>query len=372
MKIVADLEIPYIEDYFSDEGELVLKPGRSLRSEDVKDADLLIIRSVTPVNETLLKGSSVKWVGTVTTGLDHLDLAWLKAAGISWASAAGYNAEPVSDYLIAVLAALGQEALPKTAGLIGVGRVGSKVAKRLEALGLKLFLNDPPRAAAEASFSSSPLSSLAAADLVSLHLPLTIGGEYPSFHLLAEDFLAASSQPKLLINTSRGALLDSSVLKQQKEHWHYCLDVWEGEPLLDLELLEAATIATPHLAGYSVQCRYRGIALIHQAVVEAGFIQAKARTALTIPAQTLRFGGRAVSWQEAVLKVFNPLEVTEVMKETLLKEPAKCATLFDRLRKAYIGDSIERHEFASTSLEDLQLAASDRSILKHLGFIIKE
>lgn len=382
MKLVADIDLPFVRDYFGSAGNLVLKPGRLIDHADLLDADLLLVRSITKVDEALLQGTPVKFVGTVTTGVDHLDTAWLDQAGIPWRSAAGYNALPVAEYVIASIAALQlQKILPSSAlrvGLIGAGQVGGRVAEYCRQLGHDVLICDPPRAEAEKNFSSHPLSDFNALDLVTVHTPLTTTGRHPTYHLINSSFLRSAKKKAVLLNTSRGAVVDFSALPENQENWTYGLDVWEGEPEIDLDRLQAAAIATPHLAGYSVQCRYRGIELIHRACRELQLIAANTPPVPPLPSQRLSFGGKKPGWQEVVLAIFDPLSATRVMKESLSKEnvllkgAGKCATLFDELRQQYIGDGIQRHEFGYTTVSNLRLEEKDRYALTKLGITIEE
>lgn len=381
LKIVADCDLPFIRDYFADAGELVLKPGRFLERQDLLDADLLLVRSVTLVNENLLRGTAVKFVGTVTTGIDHLDTTWLDRNGILWRSAAGYNAVPVADYVISVIAALQQErrlASTLRMAVVGVGQVGGRVAERCQRLGFDVLLSDPPRAEREENFPSYSVSDFKNVDLVSLHTPLLSSGQHPTYHLINADFLRATTQAAVLLNTSRGAVVDFSALQQEDGRWGYCFDVWEGEPQIDLNILHASCIATPHLAGYSQQCRYRGIDQIYRACCELQLVDPVTKAFPVLPKQRLSFGNRQVSWQEVVLTIFNPLAVTQAMKaiflgkNDVLKEPGKCAKLFDELRQQYIGDQIKRHEFGATTVCELRLQEKDRYALKQLGITIEE
>lgn len=376
LKIVADEDLPFLQRYFEGAGELIVKPGRSLVRADLLKADLLLVRSVTRVDESLLRGTPVKFVGTVTTGFDHLDTAWLDSAGILWRSAHGYNAIPVAEYVIASIAALQmQNRLAKEAlriGVVGVGQIGSLVAKWCTFLGYTLLLSDPPRKELDPLFTSCDLSALNNLDLITLHTPLTKEGKYPTQHLINASFLNLSKNKSVLLNTSRGAVVDFAALQQEEDRWTYGFDVWEGEPKIDLKRLRGAALATPHLAGYSLQCRYRGIDMIYEACRELGFVAEASKSPLSQPRQHLSFAGQELSWQEVVLSIFNPLTVTAVMKETLLKESEKCATLFDELRQHYIGHAIARHEFGATTVSELTLKEKDRNILTKLGITIEE
>lgn len=375
MKILADIDIPFVNDYFADGGELILKPGRLIEHGDVKDVDILLVRSVTPVNEALLRNTAVKFVGSVASGVDHVDTAWLAQAGIQWCAASGYNAIAVSDYVMSVLAALYHEQSvlpPLRVGVVGVGHVGSHVAARFKSLGFEVYLSDPPRAEQEKDFNSTAFSVFPSLDLVTIHTPLTRSGKYPTYHLIDAAFLRATSKKNRLINASRGAVVDAKALSNTLGHLHYCFDVWEQEPDIDLSILQSALIATPHLAGHSVQSRHRGIDMIYHAACEAQMITPATRPLPAFSRQDLSFDDRSMTWQAVVLAIFNPLDVTVAMKEVLLKEPRKCATLFDQLRQHYIGSNITRHEFGFTTISRVRLAEKDRYILTQLGIHIKE
>ncbi|OGT47735.1 MAG: hypothetical protein A3E83_04850 [Gammaproteobacteria bacterium RIFCSPHIGHO2_12_FULL_41_20] len=369
MKIVADQHIPFVEHYFGHLGELVLKPGRQIEHRDLLAADILLVRSITKVNAVLLQDTAVKWVGSVTTGHDHLDIPWLEQHGIGWSTTAGFNATPVVEYVVCTIAALQcmgmltQQTLQ--ACVIGVGKIGQQVADVLNMLGWKVIFCDPLRAAQESSFVSIALEECADMDLITLHTPLTHTGQHSTFHLIDHAFLQRQKAQAVLLNTGRGAVVDSAALKKYGRFMQVCLDVWEHEPRIDRDSLQEATIATPHIAGYSVQARYRGVAMIYQAAQRAGMIdETTAALPLPPPVQTCVFSGATRTWQEVVLTLFNPWLTTQVMKTALLSDDQ--GGVFDQLRKEFK----DRHEFASVSLADVVLAEQDRRVLTALGFNI--
>lgn len=193
MKIVADENIPCLDYYFRNGHELILKPGRQIHQQDVVDADILLVRSVTPVTKALLQDSSVKFVGSTTTGFDHLDLDYLKANHIEWEVAKGCNATAVVEYVLSVIAALQQQERlafsGKRAGVIGAGRIGSEVIHKLKILGFEVLACDPLRAQVDPNFISTPLAEIMDVDFISLHTPLTCSGQYSTFHMIDKDFL---------------------------------------------------------------------------------------------------------------------------------------------------------------------------------------
>src|SRR5579885_737321 len=366
MKIVADANIPFIKEYFGSYGELVLVPGRSISSSDVKDADILLVRSITHVNEKLLAHSKVRFVGSVTAGADHLDTKWLDQAGIVWRVAVGFNAPPVADYVISVNAAMQNRQLLARdqfkAAIIGVGNVGRLVAEKLSFLNANLVLCDPLRAMVEADFPNVQLDDLSDLDLISLHVPLTTIGEYPTYHFISKDFLQRQKPGCILLNASRGAVIDSSGLVKHGAHLHWCFDVWEHEPKIDKAVLERALIATPHIAGYSVQSKTRGIDMIYHLAAEAGMIEEQPISPITIPHQQLSFSGESHGWQDIVLGVFNPMVVTAMMR-TLLLPAHEYGPLFDEMRNHFN----YRHEFRYSRIVDAKLTEQDRLLLQRFG-----
>lgn len=367
MKIVADANLPYVEDFFAGYGQITRILGREISAKDVRDADILLVRAVTKVNAQLLEGSQVKFVGSMTAGADHLDTAWLDQRGIKWSTTPGFNAPPVADYIISVVAALMQRRLmpPKTfkAAVVGVGHIGKLVSAKLKLLGADVIECDPVRAKAENNFVSVPFAEITDVDLVTFHVPLTSDGEYPTRHMVDKQFLTHQKSGCVLINASRGAVIDSEALKQHGAHLLWCLDVFEHEPDVENTLLEKAALSTPHIAGYSVQGKVRGMKMLYQAVCDAGFVDAKSVDPVPMPSQTLQFSGSNHRWQDIVLGVFNPAVMTAMMRTTLLPV-ANHGALFDAMRHRFQF----RHEFAYTRIPGLVVSNQDVRILAHLGF----
>ena len=258
LKIVADDRIPFLKGVLDPLVDVVYLPGTKMTSADVADADAIFIRTDTPCNESLLHRSRVRLIVTASIGYDHIDTAYCESAGIQWANAPGCNSLSVQQYIIAALLVLAKEKKwnlsDMTLGVIGVGNVGSKAANAGVALGMRVLLNDPPRAEQEGDIQFTPLNQLLSqSDIVTCHTPLTKEGLYPTYHLSSYDFFDRMKNGAVYINTSRGAVADSAALKQavQSKLSAYILDVWEGEPNIDLKLLKNAIIGTPHIAGYS-------------------------------------------------------------------------------------------------------------------------
>ena len=254
-KLVVDSFVWGAKEAFAPLGELSLLPHQDINAQAIQDADILITRSSTQINQTLLQGSSVRFVGTATIGDDHVDKAYLKARNIVFSSAAGSSTQSVVEYMLAVFFTL--EDMGKLSfsndklGIIGVGRIGGLLNKACEKLGLQTLLNDPPR-----GLNTSLDDILETADILTLHTPLTHDGEYPTYHLIGEAELA-KFQGRGIINAGRGACVDNAALlnwlNQDKEHFAV-LDCWEGEPNIHLDLLKhpQVLIATPHIAGHSL------------------------------------------------------------------------------------------------------------------------
>jgi erythronate-4-phosphate dehydrogenase len=274
IKIVADHKIPFLKGALEDKAEIIYLPGARISKKDLLDADGLIIRTRTRCDRTLLEGTRVSFIASATIGYDHIDTAWCDSSGIRWTNAPGCNSSSVQQYLVSTLLYLadkrGLDLKKLTMGVIGVGNVGEKVRKAGEALGMKVLLNDPPRARKEGPEGFVSLDTLLEeAQILSLHVPLNRGGEDNTFHLVDRDFLASCQRDCILINTSRGAVVDEAALKdgiRNSKLSDVILDVFEREPLLDRGLLELLSLATPHIAGYSLDGKANGTAMSVQAL----------------------------------------------------------------------------------------------------------
>lgn len=276
MKLVVDANIPASEACFAEFGKVIRLPGRDITPQDVKAADALIVRSVTRVDGALLANSRVRFVGTCTIGTDHIDTAYLQAQDIAFASAPGCNAEAVVDYVLASLLTLaerqGGALRQRCVGVVGVGNVGSRLLARLKALGVKVLACDPPRAAREGRAGFAPLSTLISqCDVLCLHTPLVTEGPYKTHHLLGAQQLKSLKPGSILVNAGRGDCLDNAALAHQLSQQAgltAVLDVWENEPTIDPQLQALAALATPHVAGYSLDGKLRGSLMIHHALAE--------------------------------------------------------------------------------------------------------
>jgi len=267
LKIITDDKIPFLKGVLEPYVDVVYLPGAKITAPDVKDADAIFTRTRTKCDASLLENSRVKLIATATIGYDHIDTAYCDAAGIRWVNAPGCNSGSVQQYLTAVITTLAHKRKLKlsdlTTGIIGVGNVGSKVALVARTLGMRVLLNDPPRADREGHEAFTSLGQLLPeCDIVTCHTPLTKEPPYPTYHLASDDFFNRMKKGSIFINTSRGPVTDSQALKQAiTTKLSACiLDVWEDEPHPDASLLAETFIGTPHIAGYSSDGKANGTA----------------------------------------------------------------------------------------------------------------
>ncbi len=372
MKIIADENIPRVNEYFGSLGNVVSLPGRKITPADVKDADALIVRSVTQVNETLLKGSAVKFVGTCTIGTDHLDTEWLDSMGISWASAPGCNANSVVEYVFSALAALNVDWRGKSFGIIGCGNVGGALYRRLTSLGLPCVVFDP-LLSSEQNADLSNLETVLKADVVCCHAPLTTTGESPSYHLLNAENLPYLKGDAVLINAGRGAVIDNAALLNQlrrRNDLTVVLDVWEGEPEPLMPLLEKVQIATPHIAGYSYDGKVRGAEMIYQALCRDQRLEGDCSFE-SIEESRLLSGDLSV--ENSILSAYNIRADDARMREQLKNLQGKTlGEQFDLLRKHYPVRR-EFHNYAIDSSELLHWNVNQDSLSekRSLGFKVR-
>ena len=286
MKIIADENIPYVKECFDSVGEVTTISGRKIAAEGVKDADALLVRSITKVNEKLLAGSCVKFVATATIGTEHIDQDYLSQNNIAFASAPGSNANSVAEYIVSALLRLADkynfDPAEKSIGIIGTGNVGSKVEQKAAAMGMNVFLNDPPLARQTHKAKYVPLSDLFGCDIITLHTPLTSEGIDKTYHLADEKFFDSLKDDVIFINSSRGSVTDSRALKKALAHGKIkaaVLDVWENEPNIDIELLKMVDLVTPHIAGYSYDGKVAGTIMIYNSL--CGHFGIKAEKVIT-------------------------------------------------------------------------------------------
>ena len=360
MKIVADNKIPFLKGVFEPYAQVVYLPGKSIDREAVKDADALITRTRTRCDRALLENSSVKHIATATIGFDHIIVPEVEALGILWNNAPGCNANSVGQYMTSSLLALGTELEGKTLGVVGVGHVGSIVARYAEALGMKVLRNDPPREEAGEKGFVSLDEVLEKSDMVTLHVPLEYEGKYPTYHMADEKFFARMKKGAIFFNASRGEAMETEAVKKALKSGQIAkciIDVWENEPAIDRELMEMSFISTMHIAGYSTDGKANGTTASVRAVartlnIPELFEWTPAQIPEPLEAREIPYS----SVRELVLHTYDPRRDSGALK----KESDK----FEELRGSY---PIRRefHAFTVTNVPD-----EKKALLQSLGFNI--
>lgn len=274
MRIFADENMPLVQQFFNQFGDVNLFNGRHVSAAQLQDADILLVRSVSNVNAQLLQhNTKLRFVGTATIGMDHIDQTYLAARNVAFASAPGCNAQSVVEYVLSSLWCLADKyqwpLAEKTIGIVGVGNIGSRLAQALQALNIRVLLCDPVRARNEIGFNHTDFTTLCQqADIISFHTPLTSSGNDATKHLLNADTLALLKPDCALINASRGAVIDNQALLQDlsraAKRRAVVLDVWEQEPDILTALLPYVDIATAHIAGHSIEGKARGTEMLYQ------------------------------------------------------------------------------------------------------------
>ncbi|MGB5177195.1 MAG: 4-phosphoerythronate dehydrogenase PdxB [Gammaproteobacteria bacterium] len=377
MKIIADENIPCVQQAFASLGEVSLLPGRSMQAEQVCTADILLVRSVTRVDASLLQGSSVRFVGSATIGFDHVDRDYLQQRDIGFATAPGSNATSAAEYVVSALMVLsaqqGFELAGKTVGIIGCGNVGARVHRRLSALGMHCLVNDPPLQASAGHDDFVSLDAALQADIVTLHVPLTKSGPYPTWYLLDAAALGRLKPGASLINTARGAVVDNRALDALlavRDDLSVVLDVWENEPSISATLLQKVALGTAHIAGYSYDGKLRGTEMIYRAACDyfSRPVQWHAADELQRAASIdLRLHDSddvlAVA-RAAVLACYDIREDDARLRATLSLPVTERAPAFDRLRKDYP----LRREFSESTVLLGEPARALAQLLSGLGF----
>ncbi|PMQ10925.1 Erythronate-4-phosphate dehydrogenase [Pseudomonas sp. AD21] len=348
MLIVADENIPLLDAFFAGFGEIRRVPGRSIDRATVEQADVLLVRSVTNVNRALLEGSKVRFVGTCTIGTDHLDLEYFNEAGITWSSAPGCNARGVVDYVLGSLMTLaeieGVDLTQRTYGVVGAGEVGGRLVKVLKGLGWNVKVCDPPRQAAEGGDYVSLEQIIEQCDVISLHTPLTRSGGGATWHLFDQQRLQQLKPGAWLINAARGPVVDNAALRKvllQREDLQAVLDVWEAEPEVDVALAELCVLATPHIAGYSLDGKQRGTAQIYEAYCEFIGQPVSIQLSELLPApwlsQVTLHADSDPAWALAMLcrGVYDPRRDDADFRRSLVGNVGEQRAAFDVLRKQY-------------------------------------
>jgi erythronate-4-phosphate dehydrogenase len=274
MRIIADNKIPFLKGVFEPFCEIEYIQGDKIDNQSLKDADVLIVRTRTICNERLLKNTSVNLIATATIGYDHIDTEYCEKNKIKWVNAPGCNSGGVMQWFMAALLYYSKlnsiNLLDKTLGVVGVGNVGKKVVRFAEAIGMKVILNDPPREEQEGSCIFRGIETIKReCDIITFHVPLNNFGKHKTHHLVNNEFIKGLNEGTILLNSSRGEVFDTSSLldaNTTKKLGGIILDVWEKEPSISLDLLHNAKLATPHIAGYSIEGKANGTAAVVKAV----------------------------------------------------------------------------------------------------------
>ncbi|WP_369983879.1 4-phosphoerythronate dehydrogenase PdxB [Thalassolituus sp.] len=376
--IVADENIPLIEQFFGEFGEITRLPGRSMKASDLSNADILLVRSVTEVDASLLAGTPVKFVGTATIGTDHIDTEYLDSKGIGFASAPGCNAQAVVDYVLSALSVIvdsrGIEFADLSVGIVGVGNVGLLLRQRLEQMGMTVRATDPFKDEEDVGELTS-LDDVLSCDVVSLHTPLERGGEHPTWHLINEARLKQMAPDACLLNACRGAVVDNAALSahlKQAPDFVAILDVWENEPELDLELMELCSLATPHIAGYSLDGKMKGTELIYQAACGYFGLPVRLKLGQFLPEPGIRrvdFSAEVPIHQalRTAIRASYEIRVDDGVMRSVMRRSQNLRESFDRMRKDYPlrRDTINLRVGVPSRAHDLQ------DVLEATGFDVR-
>jgi erythronate-4-phosphate dehydrogenase len=373
MKIVVDKNIPFIRGVLEKYADVVYLPGGVISRTDVMDADALIVRTRTKCDAALLEKTNVRFIATATIGHDHIDAEFCDEHNILWTNAEGCNSSSVQQYLGATLVYCASKlnfSLPeKTIGIVGVGNVGSKVATLCRAFGMRVLLNDPPRQRREGGEAFVSLATLVnQADIITFHVPLNDGGEDNTFHLADAALLSKLKAHQILINTSRGEVVDGATLKSMLARGDIAgciLDVWEKEPAIDLELLKRVDIGTPHIAGYSADGKANGTAMSVNALSKIFNLGIRDWYPADVPPPV----------QPQITIDCGPLSHEEVLSTAIRRTYDICAD-DERLRAAPAGFEKQRaeyplrREFTSYTITLLNAHGDIEASLKKIGFTI--
>jgi erythronate-4-phosphate dehydrogenase len=361
MKIVCAETVLLGREAFSNAGTTVVIPDREITRDDLLDADALLVRSKTKINAQLLRGTPVQFAGSATAGTDHMDTAWLESNGIYWCASPGCNANSVSEYVIAALLVLGRrhglDLESRTIGVIGCGQVGSRVAAKCEALGMRVLRNDPPLAALSADPDFLPLETvLAESDIVTLHVPLVKDGPWPTLRMADYRFFEQLRPGAIFINSARGCVCDYDALLDARQSGtvsRMVIDVWNPEPAFRLDVLTMADLASPHIAGHSFEGKINGTIACYNELCNFFEIPRKWDVSASLPAPQVPVIETACNGRDdeellnGLVKPVYDIEVDDsLIREAAAADEIARARNFDALRKNYR----TRREFGATEV----------------------
>jgi erythronate-4-phosphate dehydrogenase len=374
--IVVDENIPNAREYFSSIGDVTCVNGRSLSNKQVLDADILLVRSVTPVNRNLLHGSRVRFVATATIGVDHLDTDYLDAMGIGWSSAPGSNANSVVDYVVSALCRLEGVLASLLAGarvgIIGMGNVGGRLYQRLDGLGIDCRGFDPLIPQNRYPVLTT-LSEVLDCEVICCHTPLTADGLHATHHMIDHGVLSQLKQGTVLINAGRGGVIDNEALLKAlsaRDDLRVVLDVWEGEPAIDADLLALVNYGTAHIAGYSLEGKLAGTEMIYQACCR--FLRLADKTGGSVNNDTVQIDmdsrhSLVAGLKDAVLSCYDINDDDQRLRDAYStgNDGESRAHAFDQLRKNYP----IRREFSRCRIGNWQILDENlQARLRALGF----
>lgn len=377
MNLITDENITYAKEAFSGFGKLKLLNGRLIKNNELRDTDVLIVRSITNVNEELLANSKVQFVGTATIGTDHIDLNYLKSNQIAFADAKGCNTDSVAEYVFTALLKIASEEKiilkEKTIGVVGIGNIGSKVVRLAESLGMKVLKNDPPLERNGIGKNYVPLDEILKADIITYHVPLNMDGIDKTFHLLNKNRLSKIKSGTIIINTSRGPVIDNNALlkEHEKKNFELILDVWENEPAINEDLLSKTKVGTAHIAGYSFEGKVNGTKMIYDALCKFYNIEPAWRPVLPKTEQIDLRIPEGKTDEEKLYRLFSYIYDIEKDDSKLRNitnfKPNEQAGFFDRLRKEYP----VRREFSNYNIRLSDNETHLKPILESFRFKVK-
>jgi len=360
LTILADENIPLAREAFGTLGEVRLLHGRRITRDALSDVDLLIVRAITNVDRSLLAGSPVRFVGTATSGSDHVAIDELAPMGVAFYAALGCNANAVAEYMVAAWLTLarrrGRPLAGRRVGIVGVGHVGSLVADKARALGMVPVLNDPPKARETGDARYRPLDELFDCDIITCHTPLTRDGLDPTYRLISDQFFSRLTPGAWFCNAGRGEVVDEAALGRALDRGHLgaaVLDVWDHEPAIDHQLVARVDIATPHIAGYSLEGKLNGTAMVYTAAcrflgVEPIWVGEAEAPPPPVPRITVAVAERTDVdvLADVVAAVYPITRDDEALRRTAMMTSAERGAAFDQLRATYP----MRREFRQTAV----------------------
>lgn len=378
MKILADENILFVREAFSGLGAVRTLPGRAIGASEVAEAEVLLVRTVTPLNESLFGSKSPVFVGSASSGIDHVDGDCLSRRGIPFAHAPGSNARSVAEYVLSALVHLAHARdfvlREKRLGIVGAGHVGGHVREMATSLGMECVLNDPPLARETGDPIYRPIEDIYDCDIVTFHVPLVGMGVDRTQHQVDRSFIERMRPGFILFNTSRGPVVDSEALLHGLETGIVggcVLDVWEHEPEIHPGLLEAGDIVTSHIAGYSFDGKLKGTLQIRAALVKSLGLECAWDPGPLLPPPdmpTLDLEPTEADPVHAVVSaVYDIRQEDRCMRALLTLPEAGRAMEFDRLRRDYR----RRREFSNTTVRLFSEQSFLRETFLGLGFQVK-